>query len=479
MIQALMDLGNEQRTDLLEQAKAEGFVPSPWYCDTDIAALEAELAELEQHLLAIDEQLAGCDSKTPNRSTLWQKRLDVNDQISATRQFIANPVIQSADEWLLQAYVEDRLMNAKRVPEDVKSEAFQDAILAIAKSGDEPDIDALEIQIANTESEITKHVVMTGSHSEELYVRLHRLKGEMYAYYLSDDELADVVKKSQSPWKAAPKLIDAFLDRFKNGTLPKPYVLSGAFHGLEIGPGEITILGGYPGVGKTAAAMQIISELRRNHADVLVYIANAESSFDSMMMREIARTTGIPSSRIRRGELTNDEKAKIVAAAVELRKSMTNIEWLTSEFSYAQVCATSSEPPGLLVCDYLQKFAPATEETRVGITMVMSALRQFANNGWSVLALSALNRTTVGGSTNLAAFRDSSEIEYNADAAYILERRIQDDREFVRLNCLKNRHDKPTDIDMDYHPETMEFTERFQEIGETADNLWGADDDDQ
>jgi hypothetical protein len=469
-------LGNKERTELLKQAKAEGFQPSEWYQNPDLDALRAEIQACEDELQELNAKLH-TTTDIDEQFMLRERIDDLRVTIRGNREEIENPIIQSDDEWLLQAFAENRLLKAKGIPTNVGLEAYRDSVLAIAKSGNEPDIDALETQIAKCKSEIIKHVVTTGSSSAELHITLHRLQGEIHACFMLDDELANIVKQSQSPWQSAPKLIDAFQSRFMTDSLPKPYVLSGAFRGLEIGPGMICVMGGGPGVGKTAASMQIISELRKNHPELPVYIANAESSFDSIMIREIVRLTQIPSSKIRRCELNDEEKAKIVAAAVELRKWMSGIVWLTSEFNYAQLCATSTKPRGLLVCDYLHKFAPSTEETRAGITMIMSALRQFANNGWSVLALSAINRTTTGGPANLAAFRDSSEIEYNADAAYILERRIQDNCEYVRLNCLKNRHDKPTDLNMDFHPETMEFTERFEEMGEIADQLWGGDDE--
>lgn len=484
MIPVLMDLDNKERTELLERAKAEGYRAPPWYCDTDTQAIELEIAELERQLQEIEKQLASC-SDDERGWMLQDDRSDLRADIYACRQQLENVIAQTPDEWLLIAYVEERLMNVKRLfDDDIVEEAYSEGVLSVARIGSDRlqiNIDVhdekLGKQISKLKDQQTKHIAMNGSPSLNLHLEMQRLIGEADAYFMSTDVLNEFLRLSNLPWKRVPKLVDAFVERFQRGEIPKPFTLSGAFHGLELGPGEITVLGGTPGIGKTAAAMQIVSELRRNHPDLPICIANAESSFDSMLMREIGREMTIPSSKIRRSDLTDEEKAKVVETAMKLKDSMKNIEWLSSEFNYVQICAITNKQPGLLVCDYLQKFAPSDQETRVGITMVMSALRQLAASGWAVLALSALNRTTIGQATTLAAFRDSSEIEYQSDAAYVLERMIKDDIEFVRLRCLKNRHDKPADISMDYHAATMEFTERFHEMGETADNLWGADDD--
>jgi replicative DNA helicase len=50
-----------------------------------------------------------------------------------------------------------------------------------------------------------------------------------------------------------------------------------------------------------------------------------------------------------------------------------------------------------------------------------------------------------GDALNLASFRESSELEYGADSAYILVPG-DDNPEAVTLRCLKHRHGEPRDI---------------------------------
>ena len=83
-----------------------------------------------------------------------------------------------------------------------------------------------------------------------------------------------------------------------------------------------------------------------------------------------------------------------------------------------------SEPPGLVIVDYLQKFAPADKDVRQGVGEVVSGMRMLAKAGWAVLCLSSTARNKDGKhdskSLSLSSFKESGEIEFNADSAYVL-----------------------------------------------------------
>jgi hypothetical protein len=103
-----------------------------------------------------------------------------------------------------------------------------------------------------------------------------------------------------------------------------------------------------------------------------------------------------------------------------------------------------------------------------GIESVMDHLRAYAEGGWAVIALSATKRTEGGkhDATKLdqAAFRGSSEIEFQADAAYVLRDQsggAEGDRDML-LDCVKNRHGRRGSIDLRFIAGEMRFESRIQ-----------------
>jgi replicative DNA helicase len=95
----------------------------------------------------------------------------------------------------------------------------------------------------------------------------------------------------------------------------------------------------------------------------------------------------------------------------------------------------------------------------------MSILRQLAKQGHAVLALSATKRDAKGNHNSqelsLSSFKESGEVEYQADSAYVL----RDDGDhnglkFVRkvtLGHVKNRHGAKVDRELIFDMPAMRF----------------------
>ncbi len=270
---------------------------------------------------------------------------------------------------------------------------------------------------------------------------------------------------------AANGLVQDFLKRLNDGELSRLFELDDALTGYEIGFGLISVLGAPPGAGKTGLAMQCVFEALRFKPDLRVVIANAESSFDVLLRRELCRQTRIESAKVRFGDLNDDEMRQVIKAAAEIQSKLGNVEVLQEPCTSLQLLRLLDSTPGFLVVDYLQKFAPPDKDIRIGVGEVMATLRTLAKAGWAVLALSATARTNgKGGSKhdssqlNQASFRDSGEIEFNADSAYILiDNGEVDEKPYIRnvtLSCVKNRHAMKKDFDLIFHMPRMEFTRK-------------------
>jgi replicative DNA helicase len=119
----------------------------------------------------------------------------------------------------------------------------------------------------------------------------------------------------------------------------------------------------------------------------------------------------------------------------------------------------------LLLLDYIQRIPPPGEhaDKRGAVNATMDYLRQFADAGTAVIVVSAIGRTKdskgrstyTGDGLNLASFRESSELEFGADDAFIL---IPDDQgDAVTLRHLKSRHGECRDLVLSFDRRLQRF----------------------
>jgi replicative DNA helicase len=260
------------------------------------------------------------------------------------------------------------------------------------------------------------------------------------------------------------ELLDEYIGKLRTGDVPQLHKLGDALDGLEVCAGLITIIGAPPGAGKTALASQIVFEACQCNPDLIAYVANAEMSFQAIARRELTRITRIDSDKIRFANLSAWELSQIEEAAAELRKSLERVKFILNP-THGSLLELLTHEPGLIVVDYLQKFSPPDVDARIGVNQVMTTLRRLASHGMSVLALSATKRDAKGGHASkelsLSSFRESGEVEFNADSAYVLrDDGSMEGKEFVRrvtLGHVKNRHGKKLDRTLRFDMPKMSF----------------------
>ena len=138
-------------------------------------------------------------------------------------------------------------------------------------------------------------------------------------------------------------------------------------------------------------------------------------------------------------------------------------------FDLANVAATADAfGAELLLLDYIQRIPSPGEhaDKRGSVNATMDYLRQFADADTAVIVVSAVGRTKdakgrssySGDGLNLASFRESSELEYGADDAFMLVPDGDDQGDAVILRHLKSRHGEAKDIDLTFHRRHQRFT---------------------
>ncbi|MBD9528999.1 DnaB-like helicase C-terminal domain-containing protein [Paracoccus sp. PAR01] len=209
-------------------------------------------------------------------------------------------------------------------------------------------------------------------------------------------------------------------------------------------PGELTLLGGRPSMGKTAVALTLaLNAARAGHG---VAIASLEMTPDSLAMRALSEATSeagnaVPYTSMRRGEMT-EAQMKIVATEAQYLAQLP-ITFLPRHYSDigALVSGTRQIARGgnlrLLIVDYAQLLRAEGKSRYEQITNISIALKGMAVAlNLPVIALSQLSRDLEKRDDKrpiMSDLRESGQLEQDADNVlfcfreeYYLERRKPD-----------------------------------------------------
>lgn len=281
--------------------------------------------------------------------------------------------------------------------------------------------------------------------------------------------------------------LDGLLGTF-SGEPAKPLLKVLTLPDFELGPGLVTVLGAPPAAGKTLLAMQTLFEAVEFDESLTAYVLNCEMTPQSLLRRELARLTGIPARALRFGTLTDTCRELIHSHSENLRQRLERVRFVNADAEGLAVVAKAG--PGLVVIDYLQRFSVGKEsDPRRAMNEVMTFCRRLADHGHSVLVISATKRSTEGKHANnelsLSSFRESGEIEYGADAAYVLKTSPPNDKGYrpTSLVCVKNRNGESVSIELMLDTNSLSFypaseVNEFMEIT-SGGNPFGGDDDEQ
>jgi replicative DNA helicase len=220
----------------------------------------------------------------------------------------------------------------------------------------------------------------------------------------------------------------------------------------------MVIIAGRPGMGKTALATNIAFNIAKayefekqadgSHKTVnggVVGFFSLEMSAEQLATRIIAEQSGVPSYKIRRGDIREDDFYKITDVARDMQAMPLYIDQ-TGGLSIAQLAARARRLKrqrglDLLVVDYIQLLSGATRkgDNRVQevteITTGMKALAKELNV--PILALSQLSRQVEQRDDKrpqLSDLRESGSIEQDADVVMFV---------FREEYYLKNKEPKP------------------------------------
>jgi replicative DNA helicase len=210
---------------------------------------------------------------------------------------------------------------------------------------------------------------------------------------------------------------------------------------------DLVIVAGRPGMGKTALATNIAYNVARAHrAEVqadgssksvhggIVGFFSCEMSAEQLATRIMAEQTGIPSSTIRRGGITESDFDKIRDCSIALQSLPLYVDE-TGGLSISQLTARArrlkrQKGLDLLVVDYIQLLQGSgtrRQDNRVQeVTEITTGLKALAKElNIPIIALSQLSRKVEDREDKkpqLSDLRESGSIEQDADVVMFVFR---------------------------------------------------------
>jgi replicative DNA helicase len=275
---------------------------------------------------------------------------------------------------------------------------------------------------------------------------------------------------SKHSYTAGADVFDTWREDVLTGKGPKLYPIgTGELARLEVGPGLVTLIGGAPGAGKTAFTMQATTDALRLTPDLRALVCNIEMPPGVLLDRQLSRVSGVDLTTIRYRKLDGRHADRIDQGLATLATVADRLCFVRPPFDLENVAGAADDfGASLLVLDYIQRIAAPGDHDhdRGRVNRTMDYLRQFAAAGVAVLVVSAVGRTKDargrssydGDGLNLASFRESSELEFGADDAFILAPVGDDDGEGVKLKHLKSRHGECRDLLLTFDAARQRFT---------------------
>jgi replicative DNA helicase len=212
-------------------------------------------------------------------------------------------------------------------------------------------------------------------------------------------------------------------------------------------PSDLIILAGRPSMGKSALAANIAFHVAKSYAyDIqpdgsrktsnggVVAFFSLEMSAEQLAMRVLAEVSGVPSDRLRKGEIDASEFGRVRDAALEIQQAPLHFDD-TGGLSLSKLTARARRLKrqtglDLIVIDYLQLITAgetSRNDNRVQeVSMITQGLKALAKElAVPVIALSQLSRQVENREDKrpqLSDLRESGSIEQDADMVMFVYR---------------------------------------------------------
>ena len=200
-------------------------------------------------------------------------------------------------------------------------------------------------------------------------------------------------------------------------------------------PGELIILAARPGVGKSAFALNIAQKSCTNQGTHAAFFS-LEMGIDQLVMRLLSLTSNVKLSKIRSGDMSDEEATKLLAGRVALDNLNIYLdETTTNDLESIKIQCRKLKRENkldIIIIDYLQLLTLSKGKSMgryEEVSAISRSLKLLARElEVPILALSQLSRNVEsrtaeqGNKPRLSDLRESGSIEQDADIVIFLHR---------------------------------------------------------
>jgi replicative DNA helicase len=235
-------------------------------------------------------------------------------------------------------------------------------------------------------------------------------------------------------------------------------------------PGELIIIAGRPGTGKTTAALNIGLAVAKQGKEVAMF--ELEMTRPDLVKRMVSRETGIDFQQIRTGKLNNEQ----IASANNAIGNLSSIGFFIDDavpLDIMQLGVKAHKRKAhagldLLIVDYLQlmkstKRGVSREQEVAEVSQGLKLLAKSLNV--PLIACAQLNRAVENrpnGKAQLSDLRESGQIENDADIVMFIHRDEGGPQSVAELVLAKHRNGPPGDVQVYYDAATMTFDNLYR-----------------
>ena len=233
---------------------------------------------------------------------------------------------------------------------------------------------------------------------------------------------------------------------------------------------DLILIAARPAMGKTSFALNVaVNAAKKSGKKVAMF--SLEMSNEQLVNRILATESSVESTKMRTGELDEEEWRRICAASADIARLPIYVDD-TSGLTVNEMKAKLRRLPdlGLVVIDYLQLMTSGrrNDGNRVQeVSEITRSLKIMAKElDVPVITLSQLSRGPEGRTDHrpmLADLRESGSIEQDADIVLALYRDAYYNKESEKVNVaecivLKNRHGEVGTVEMGWDGRFTRFT---------------------
>lgn len=241
-----------------------------------------------------------------------------------------------------------------------------------------------------------------------------------------------------------------------------------------LAPGQLTVIAGRPGMGKTAFALDIAATVAFDQQKTVAFFS-LEMSKEEIFARVLSKQLAVESWKIEKGALSDGDFDRMGPTLDRFAECPLYVDDdSNSTLSHIRSKARRHQMRhglDLLVVDYLQlievKDRSANENQYQKISYISRNLKQLARElRCPVIALSQLSRACEARADKrplLSDLRDSGSIEQDGDRILMLYRESEynedcENPDTTDIYIRKNRHGPKGHIELHFNRKTMSFT---------------------